>query len=92
MKKYFFQNNVSTVRNINYLYLRHFQTIFLEEADKFIAGLDPKEARKIFYNIDLLIALAKKYDVFTSEDEENRIEEIDANITPEIVLSETFIQ
>ena len=33
--------------------MRHFQTRFLEEADKFIAGLDPKEARKIFYNIDL---------------------------------------
>jgi len=33
--------------------LRHFQTRFLEEAAKFIAGLDPKVARKIFYNIDL---------------------------------------
>jgi len=33
--------------------LRHFQTRFLEEADKFIAGLDPKAARKVFYNIDL---------------------------------------
>ena len=35
--------------------------------------------------------LSKKYDVFTSEDEENRIEEIDINIAPEIVLSETII-
>ena len=43
-------------------------------------------------NDNLLIALAKKYDVFTSEDEENRIEEIDTNIAPEIVLSETFIR
>ena len=25
----------------------------LEEADKFIAGLDTKAARKVFYNIDL---------------------------------------
>lgn len=33
--------------------MRHFQTRFLEEADKFIANLDPKVARKIFYNIDL---------------------------------------
>jgi phage-related protein len=33
--------------------LQHFQTRFLEEADKFIASLDPKTARKIFYNIDL---------------------------------------
>jgi superfamily II DNA/RNA helicase len=41
---------------------------------------------------NLLIALAKKYDVFTSGDEENKIEEIDTNIVPEIVLSETFIQ
>ncbi|HEY5371750.1 MAG TPA: helicase-related protein [Hanamia sp.] len=40
---------------------------------------------------NLLVALAKKYDVFNSEDEENKIEEIDTNIAPEIVLSETFI-
>ena len=33
--------------------MQYFQTRFLEEADKFIAGLDPKTARKIFYNIDL---------------------------------------
>lgn len=33
--------------------MRRFQTRFLEEADKFIANLDPKAARKIFYNIDL---------------------------------------
>lgn len=30
-----------------------FRLVFLEEADKFIAGLDPKAARKVFYNIDL---------------------------------------
>jgi hypothetical protein len=33
--------------------LQYFQTRFLEEADKFIAGLDPKAARKVFYNIDV---------------------------------------
>ncbi|MEI9955241.1 MAG: hypothetical protein WDM90_02805 [Ferruginibacter sp.] len=33
--------------------MHYFQTRFLEEADKFIAGLDPKAARKLFYNIDL---------------------------------------
>ncbi len=33
--------------------LQYFQTRFLEEADKFIATLDPKAARKVFYNIDL---------------------------------------
>jgi hypothetical protein len=33
--------------------LQYFQTGFLEEADKFIAGLNPKAARKVFYNIDL---------------------------------------
>ena len=31
----------------------NFQTRFLEQADKFIAGLDPKAAKKVFYNIDL---------------------------------------
>jgi phage-related protein len=33
--------------------LQFFQTRFLDEADKFIAALDPKAARKVFYNIDL---------------------------------------
>lgn len=33
--------------------MRYFQTRFLEEADKFIAGLDIKSVRKVFYNIDL---------------------------------------
>lgn len=33
--------------------MQFFQTQFLEEADKFIAGLDSKTIKKIFYNIDL---------------------------------------
>lgn len=33
--------------------MRYFETIFLVEADEFIAGLDPKTIKKIFYNIDL---------------------------------------
>lgn len=33
--------------------LQYFQTRFLEEADKFIASLDSKTARKVFYNIDI---------------------------------------
>jgi len=33
--------------------LHYFNTQFLAEAEKFIAGLDPKAARKVFYNIDL---------------------------------------
>jgi phage-related protein len=33
--------------------MQYFQTRFLEEADKFVAGLDPKTIRKILYNIDL---------------------------------------
>ena len=33
--------------------LQYFQTRFLEDADKFIASLDLKTAKKIFYNIDL---------------------------------------
>jgi phage-related protein len=33
--------------------VQYFQTRFLEQANEFIAGLDPKAARKLFYNIDL---------------------------------------
>jgi len=33
--------------------LQYFQTRFLEETDKFIARLEPKAARKVFYDIDL---------------------------------------
>lgn len=40
---------------------------------------------------NLLIALAKKYDAFEDEEDNNQHEEIDTNIAPEIVLSETFI-
>lgn len=33
--------------------MRYFETIFLEEADKFVAGLDLKTVKKLFYNMDL---------------------------------------
>ena len=33
--------------------MHYFQTRFLEEADKFIASLDAKTAKKVFYNVDL---------------------------------------
>lgn len=33
--------------------MQYFQTIFLEEADEFIASLDKKAANKVFFNIDL---------------------------------------
>ncbi len=33
--------------------MRHFATIFLDEADKFIAALKPKTIKKILYTIDL---------------------------------------
>ena len=33
--------------------MRYFETIFLEQADEFITGLDQKAARKVFYNLDL---------------------------------------
>ena len=33
--------------------MKYFETRFLEEANEFIAELDPKTIRKIFYNIDL---------------------------------------
>jgi len=33
--------------------MRYFETIFLEEADDFLSGLDPGVVKKILYNIDL---------------------------------------
>lgn len=33
--------------------MQHFQARFLEEANQFIAGLEPKAAQKLLYNIDL---------------------------------------
>ncbi|MCX6226604.1 MAG: type II toxin-antitoxin system RelE/ParE family toxin [Bacteroidia bacterium] len=33
--------------------MRYFETRFMEEAYEFIAELDPKTIKKIFYNIDL---------------------------------------
>lgn len=33
--------------------MKYFETRFLEAADEFIAGLDLKTVKKIFYNIDL---------------------------------------
>jgi len=33
--------------------MRYFETKFLVEADKFVASLDPKTIKKVFYNIDL---------------------------------------
>ncbi|PZV79752.1 hypothetical protein CLV31_11368 [Algoriphagus aquaeductus] len=33
--------------------MRFFETKFLEEAEQFIAQLDPKTIKKIFYNINL---------------------------------------
>lgn len=36
-----------------YRLMRYFETKFLEDADRFIAGLKPKTVRKILYNIDL---------------------------------------
>ena len=33
--------------------MKYFETIFLEDANEFIAKLDSKTVKKIFYNIDL---------------------------------------
>jgi len=33
--------------------LTYFETLFLEEAEKFIAKLDRKTISKVFYNIDI---------------------------------------
>jgi len=54
--------------------------------------LDKKQI--LYGQVDnLIILLAKKYDAFKTEEEESaEIQtEIDANISPDIVLSETFI-
>ncbi|HTN67871.1 MAG TPA: helicase-related protein [Dysgonamonadaceae bacterium] len=63
----------------------------------------PNEIRKLKRRLDkketsygqaenLIIALAKKYDVFNGgEDDQSSTNDIDLNITPEIVITETFI-
>ncbi len=33
--------------------MKYFETMFMEEANMFLAELDPKTIKKIFYNIDL---------------------------------------
>lgn len=33
--------------------MRYFETRFMEEVNEFVASLDPKTIKKIFYNIDL---------------------------------------
>jgi hypothetical protein len=47
----------------------------------------------IYAQVDnLLLALAKKYDVLEADDgEEQKDNELDLNISPEIVISKTFI-
>jgi len=46
--------HLETFLTFDKIYLvRYFETRFLEEADKFIAGLDIKVVKKLFYNIDL---------------------------------------
>lgn len=65
----------------------------------------PNEIRKLRQQLDkkqitysqvdnLLILIAKKYDAIENEDDEksNAFNEIDANISPDIVLSETFMK
>ena len=63
----------------------------------------PNEIRKMKRQLDkraisygqadnLIIAIAQKYDVFNTEEDEDTLKtEIDLNITPEIVITETFI-
>lgn len=63
----------------------------------------PNEIRKLKRRLDkketsygqadnLIIALAKKYDIFSEgEDDQSSVNDIDLNITPEIVITETFI-
>ena len=41
--------------------MHYFQTIFLEEAEKFISQLDSKAVRKVFYNIERALKIREKY-------------------------------
>ena len=47
------ETNVIFEEFFNQVCMRFFETKFLEEAEQFIAQLDPKTIKKIFYNIDL---------------------------------------
>jgi len=62
----------------------------------------PNEIKKMRQQLDkrkitlaqvdnLLIALAKKYDVHEDEDSPSPVSDIEANVEPEVVLSETFL-
>jgi len=62
----------------------------------------PNEIRKLKRQLDkkqitygqadnLIIAIAQKYDAFTNEDDDSFKVEIDLNVTPEIVITETFV-
>ncbi len=47
------ETNVIFEEFFNQVCMRFFETKFLVEAEQFIAQLDPKTIKKIFYNIDL---------------------------------------
>ncbi|MEO0338146.1 MAG: C-terminal helicase domain-containing protein [Bacteroidota bacterium] len=62
----------------------------------------PNEIRKLKRQLDkkqisygqadnLIIAIAQKYDAFTNEDDNSFKAEIDLNVNPEIVITETFV-
>lgn len=62
----------------------------------------PNEIRKLKRQLDkkqitygqadnLIIAIAQKYDAFTNEDDDSFKLEIDLNVNPEIVITETFV-
>lgn len=77
--------------------------VLIDSIDKGTFTPLPNEIRKLKRRLDkkeisygqadnLIIALAKKYDVFNNrEDDLNSTNDIDLNITPEIVITETFI-
>jgi phage-related protein len=50
---FLFLETLTTFVSPNIYQMRFFETRFLEEADEFIAQLDVKTIKKIFYNIDL---------------------------------------
>ena len=76
--------------------------VLIDSIDKGTFTPLPNEIRKLKRKLDkkeilygqadnLIVALAKKYDVFNDKEEGQIDHEIDLNFTPEIVITETFI-
>ncbi len=80
-----------TCNNIQPIVERGTYTPLANELKKLSQKFFSKREITIAQVDNLLIALAKKYNAFTSEEDGNKTGSIDGNFAPEIVLSETFI-